>query len=283
MSVTATLLLSCPDRPGLVATVADFVFRNGGNILHADQHIDTSEGVFFQRVEVDLDGFLPRGEIEEAFAPIAERCSMRTAVRFSDEVARIAILVSKQPHCLFDLLGRWQAGELQAEIPLVVSNHLDHADAVRLAGPVYQHLPITADTRAEQERGLLDHLRRHEIDLVVLARYMQVLGAPIIDAYRGQVINIHHSFLPAFTGGDPYRRAHERGVKLIGATAHYATEDLDEGPIIEQDVVRVTHRDTAADMARKGRDLERIVLARALRAHLEHRVLTYGNKTLVFE
>ena len=279
---TATLLLSCPDRPGLVAAVADFVFRNGGNILHADQHVDHEAGVFFQRIEIDLDGFLPREEIEPAFAPIAQRFAMDAAVRFSDEVTRVAILVSKQPHCLLDLLGRWRGGELSVEIPVVVSNHEDHGDSVRFAGPQFVHLPVTADTRADQEKAVLETLRTNEIELVVLARYMQILGPEFIDTYRHRIINIHHSFLPAFTGADPYRRAHVRGVKLIGATAHYATEDLDEGPIIEQDVIRVTHRDTVAEMSRKGRDLERVVLARAVRAHVEHRILTYGNKTVVF-
>ncbi len=279
---TATLLLSCPDRPGLVAAVADFVFRNGGNILHADQHVDHEAGVFFQRIEIDLDGFLPREEIEPAFAPIAQRFAMDAAVRFSDEVTRVAILVSKQPHCLLDLLGRWRGGELSVEIPVVVSNHEDHGDSVRFAGPQFVHLPVTADTRADQEKTVLETLRTNEIELVILARYMQILGPEFIDTYRHRIINIHHSFLPAFTGADPYRRAHVRGVKLIGATAHYATEDLDEGPIIEQDVIRVTHRDTVAEMSRKGRDLERVVLARAVRAHVEHRILTYGNKTVVF-
>ena len=279
---TATLLLSCPDRPGLVAAVADFVFSNGGNILHADQHVDHEAGVFFQRIEIDLDGFLPREEIEPAFAPIAQRFAMDAAVRFSDEVTRVAILVSKQPHCLLDLLGRWRGGELSVEIPIVVSNHEDHGDSVRFAGPQFVHLPVTADTRADQEKAVLETLRTNEIELVILARYMQILGPEFIDTYRHRIINIHHSFLPTFTGADPYRRAHVRGVKLIGATAHYATEDLDEGPIIEQDVIRVTHRDTVAEMSRKGRDLERVVLARAVRAHVEHRILTYGNKTVVF-
>ena len=190
--------------------------------------------------------------------------------------------MSKQPHCLLDLLGRWRGGELSVEIPVVVSNHEDHGDSVRFAGPQFVHLPVTAETRADQEKTVLETLRTNEIELVILARYMQILGPEFIDTYRHRIINIHHSFLPAFTGADPYRRAHVRGVKLIGATAHYATEDLDEGPIIEQDVIRVTHRDTVAEMSRKGRDLERVVLARAVRAHVEHRILTYGNKTVVF-
>jgi formyltetrahydrofolate deformylase len=279
---TVTLLLSCPDRPGVVAAVAEFIYRHGGNILHAEQHSDAEEGVFFQRVEFSLEGFLPRDQIGPAFAPVAQRFGMRAAIRFSDERPRISILVSREPHCLLDLLGRWQAGELAAEIPVVISNHADHADAVRFAGPDYLHLPIGDGDKAQQEQAILRSLREHRVDLVVLARYMQILSGDFLEAVHHQVINIHHSFLPAFKGASPYRQAHERGVKLIGATAHYATVDLDEGPIIEQDVARVSHRDTVADLVRAGRDLERLVLARAVRAHVEHRVLTYGKKTVVF-
>jgi formyltetrahydrofolate deformylase len=281
--VTASLLLSCQDRPGLVAAVADFIYRNRGNILHADQHIDHGVGTFFQRVEFDLDGFgLARDEILPAFTPLATRFGMRSDLRFSDELVRIAILVSKQPHCLYDLLSRWRIGELPAEIPLVISNHPDHADAVRFMGPTFEHLPVTAETKPRQERAILALLREHRIDLVVLARYMQILSGPFVAEYPSRIINIHHSFLPAFVGARPYHQAYQRGVKLIGATAHYATEDIDDGPIIEQDVVRISHRDTVDDLIRKGRDLEKIVLARAVRAHLDHRVITHGNKTLVF-
>jgi formyltetrahydrofolate deformylase len=282
-SVTASLLLSCQDQPGLVAAVAEFVFRHHGNIVHAEQHVDHEDGIFFQRVEFDLAGFaLDRDEILTAFAPVANRFGMRCDIRFSDDVARVAILVSKQSHCLHDLLARWRGGELQAEIPLVVSNHADHADAVRFSGPEYVHLPVTPETRATQEAAIVELLTAHEIDLVVLARYMQILSPGFVRRYPERIINIHHSFLPAFVGAQPYRQAYERGVKLIGATAHYATEDLDEGPIIEQDVARVSHRDSVGDLVRKGRDLEKVVLARAVRAHLEHRVLAYGRKTVVF-
>jgi formyltetrahydrofolate deformylase len=280
---TASLLLSCQDQPGLVAAVADFVFRHGGNILHAEQHIDREVGIFFQRVEFDLDGFgLDRGEILAAFAPLRDRFGMRCEVRFSDDIARVAILVSKQPHCLADLLARWRSGELRAEIPIVISNHLDHAAVVRFNGPAYEHVPVDRANRPAQEAAVIEALAAHRADLVVLARYMQILSPAFVARFPNRIINIHHSFLPAFVGAQPYRQAYERGVKLIGATAHYATDELDEGPIIEQDVARVSHRDSVDDLVRKGRDLEKVVLARAVRAHLEHRVLAYGRKTVVF-
>jgi formyltetrahydrofolate deformylase len=280
---TATLLLSCPDQMGLVATMADWVYRHNGNIVHADQHTDASESVFFQRVEFDLDGFdLDRNEILPGLAPLIERFTMRCEVRFSDERPRVAILVSKQAHCMYDLLARWRMGELDADIPLVISNHSDHEDVGQHFDVAFHTLPVTAETRIEQESAILSLLAEHDIELVVLARYMQVLSAGFVAKYPSRIINIHHSFLPAFAGGRPYHQAHDRGVKLIGVTAHYATAELDEGPIIEQDVARVTHRDSVEDLVRKGRDLEMIVLARAVRAHLAHRVLVYGRKTVVF-
>jgi formyltetrahydrofolate deformylase len=282
---TAILLLSCPDRPGLTAKVTDFVFRHGGNIVRAEQHVDEEDDVFFQRVEFALEGFdLGRDELAAKFAPIADDLAMSWQLRYSDEHARIAILVSRQSHCLDDLLARWHAGDLGgAEVPLVVSNHSGHADRVAFMGPRYEHLPVTPETKGDQESRVLALLDEHAIDLVVLARYMQILSPAFIAKYRNRIINIHHSFLPAFVGARPYHQAHARGVKVIGATAHYATEDLDEGPIIEQDVMRVSHRDSVDDLARRGRDLERIVLARGVLAHLEHRVLTMGRKTVVFE
>ena len=282
---TAVLLISCPDRPGIVAGVADFVFRHGGNIVAAEQYTDHGAGTFFQRVEFELDRLdLAPEEIAIAFAEVAERFAMDVQVRFTDDVTRIGVLVSKLPHCLDDLLARWRIGELgNAEIPVVVSNHPEHADAVRFSGPAFAYLPVTPTTKAEQEEQLRRVLAHHRVDLVVLARYMQILTPAVLDAYPNRVINIHHSFLPAFLGGRPYHQAHARGVKLIGATAHYATERLDEGPIIDQDVTRVSHRDSVEDLARKGRDLERVVLARAVRAHLQHRVLVHRNKTVVFE
>jgi formyltetrahydrofolate deformylase len=281
----AVLLVSCPDQPGLVARVSDFVFHHGGNIVRLEEHVDRDDRCFFQRVEFELDRLaLGRDEIAPAFAPLARSFDMSWELRFTDEVARLAILVSKQPHCLDDLLNRWRTGDLgAAEIPLVISNHPDHAERVAYLGPEYVHLPVTASTRATQEQSILDLLSRHRIGLVVLARYMQILSSGFIAQYPSRIINIHHSFLPAFLGGRPYHQAHARGVKIIGATAHYATEELDDGPIIEQDVMRVSHRDSVDDLVRRGRDLERIVLARGVQAHLEHRVITFGRKTIVFQ
>jgi formyltetrahydrofolate deformylase len=281
----AVLLLSCPDQPGIVAAVSAFVYEHGGNIVRAQQHIDAEDDVFFQRVEFDLDGLdLGREEIGPAFARVADRFDMSVDLRFTDAVTRMAVLVSKQAHCLDDLLSRHRMGDFgSAEIPIVISNHPDHAATAAFAGSAFAHLPVTPETKRDQEAVALALLAEHRIDLVVLARYMQVLSDEFIDAYRNCVINIHHSFLPAFLGARPYHQAHERGVKLIGATAHYASEELDEGPIIEQDVLRVSHQDVVEDLVRSGRDLERVVLARAVRAHLHHRVLPYGRRTVVFD
>ena len=283
MTAHGVLLLSCPDQRGIVAAVAEFLVSHNGNIVHAEQHTDDVERVFFQRVEFEVDGLdLDRDEILRAFGPVAERFAMSAELRFTDRRPRVAILASKQPHCLFDLLSRWRSGELPAEVVAVIDNHPDHAALVGHLGLPYHHLPVEAGHKDEQERRVLELLAHHEVDLVVLARYMQILSPTIVDAYPSRIINIHHSFLPAFVGANPYRQAHDRGVKVIGATAHYVTADLDEGPIIDQEVARVSHRDAVADLTRKGRDLETIVLARAVRAHLEHRVLVYGRKTVVF-
>jgi formyltetrahydrofolate deformylase len=280
---TARLLLSAPDRPGLVAAVAEFIFRNGGDVTQADQHNDEEEGMFFQRVEFRIDSFkLSREELPSALAEVAGPLHMRWSVRYSDEERRVAVLVSRQSHCLVDLLGRWHAHELPGKPVLVASNHPDHADLVERFGIPYHHLPVTAETRAGQEAALVHVLDEARVELVVLARYMQILSATVIDRYPERVINIHHSFLPAFSGGQPYHQAYAQGVKLIGATAHYATAHLDQGPIIEQDTARVTHRDGVADLARTGRDLETVVLARAVRLHLTDRVLVHGHKTIVF-
>jgi formyltetrahydrofolate deformylase len=280
---TATLLLSCPDQQGIVADVAGFLARHGGNIVHAEQHTDAAEGVFFQRVEFELAGFdLDREAIAPAFAPVAEQFGMRVDVRFSDPRARLGILVSKQPHCLYDLLTRWHTGELAVDIPVVISNHADHADAAAWFGVEFHHVPVTPETKPVQEAVVQEILHRHDVDLVVLARYMQILSPSFTDAWPNRIVNIHHSFLPAFVGARPYHQAHDRGVKIIGVTAHYATADLDEGPIIAQEVTPVSHRDDVEDLIRKGRDLEVAVLARAVRAHVEHRVLVYGRKTVVF-
>ena len=278
---TAVLLISCRDQPGLVHAVAGFVLGLGGNIVHAEQHIDVESGVFFQRVEFTADD-LDVGTLHSAFAPVADRFGMAVQIRRSDERPRVAVLVSQQPHCLTDLLARWHSGELPAELVAVVSNHPDHEALAKYYGLAYHHLSVTAGTKSAQETAVLDTLAAHRVELVVLARYMQILGQRVLDAYPARIINIHHSFLPAFVGARPYRQAQQRGVKLIGATAHYATADLDEGPIIAQDVTPVSHRDAVADLVRKGRDLETVVLARAVRAHLEHRTLVYGNKTIVF-
>jgi formyltetrahydrofolate deformylase len=280
---TAVLLIACPDKPGLVHGVAQFVLDVGGNIVHAEQHVDREAGVFFQRVEFDLDGArIGPSEVAAEFAPVAARFGMDVAVRFSDERPRIALLASREPHCLSDLLARWRSGELHAEVVAVISNHPDHADLADFSGVPYHHLPISAPTRAVQEAELVKLLTGYDVELVVLARYMQILSPDVLARYPSRIINIHHSFLPAFSGARPYHQAQQRGVKLIGATAHYATVDLDEGPIIAQDVTTVSHRDSVADMIRKGRDLETVVLAQAVRAHVEHRTLVFGNKTIVF-
>jgi formyltetrahydrofolate deformylase len=283
-SATAVLLISCRDQKGLVAAVADFLYRRNANIVHADQHTDPEERVFLQRVEFELDGFeLAREDIAPAFQPIADRFGMAWALRFSDDTPRVAILVSKMHHCLYDLLARWRLGELHAEVPLVISNHPDAGGIAADYGIAFHHLPVTPATREGQESAIASLLDDERIDLVVLARYMQVLGDGFVSRYPQRIINIHHSVLPAFAGARPYHQAFERGVKVIGATAHYATPELDQGPIIEQDVARVSHRDSVNDLVRKGRDLEKVVLARAVDLHLRNRVIVYGNKTVVFD
>jgi len=284
MGATAVLLISCADQRGLVASVSDFLYRNDGNIVHADQHTDREEGVFLQRVEWEIDGFaIPRDGIARAFRPIAERFGMAWSLHFSDEMPRAAILVSKMHHCLYDLLARWRLGEFRCEIPLVISNHSDARPIAEEFGIPFHHLPVTRDTRAEQEARIVDLLESERVDVTVMARYMQVLSDGFVRQFPNRIINIHHSFLPAFAGARPYHQAHERGVKIIGATAHYATPELDQGPIIDQDVARVSHRDSVDDLVRKGRDLEKVVLARAVDLHLRSRVLVYGNKTVVFD
>jgi formyltetrahydrofolate deformylase len=282
-SPTATLLVSCPDQRGLVAKIANFIYANGGNIIHADQHTDFEAGLFLTRIEWQLEGFnLPRDLIGPAFNAIAQPLQANWQLHFSDAVPRIAIWVSRQDHCLFDLIWRQRALEFAAEIPLIISNHPDLGAIAEQFGIDYHHIPISKENKTEQEAKQLALLQQYQIDLVVLAKYMQVLSAEFIANFP-QVINIHHSFLPAFAGANPYQRAYKRGVKIIGATSHYVTEDLDAGPIIEQDVVRVSHRDDVGDLIRKGKDLERVVLARAVRLHLENRVLVYSNRTVVFE
>ncbi len=283
-AVTATLLISCRDQKGLVASVSDFLYRNEGNIIHADQHTDQEEAIFVQRVEWELDGFeIAREGIAEAFRPLAEAFEMDWSLRFSDEVPRIALFVSKLPHCLYDLLARWRLGELKAVIPAVVSNHEEHRAIAASFGVAYRRFEITPDMKEEQESRIAAWLEEERIDVIVLARYMQILGEGLIARYPNRIINIHHSFLPAFAGARPYHHAYERGVKIIGATAHYVTAELDQGPIIDQDVARVSHRDSVDDLVRKGRDLEKVVLARAVDLHLRNRIVVYGNKTVVFD
>lgn len=278
----ATLLVSCPDRPGLVAGLAQLLYGHGANILDADQHTDTAAGKFFQRIRMDLTALhTDRVALEHGIAEVAERFDMRYRLAYRSDRKRVALLVSKFDHCLHDLLMRHRARELDCEIPLIISNHPDLEPLAASYGVPFHVLPVTADTKSAQEAQVGQLLDADAVDLVVLARYMQVLSPEMTARYSGRIINIHHSFLPAFVGGKPYHQAHRRGVKVIGATAHYVTSELDQGPIIEQDVMRVSHRDTVKDLIRKGRDLERLVLARAVRLHLEDRVLAYDNKTVV--
>ena len=282
---TLIALLHGPDQPGLVARVAGWIFERGGNILHADQHRDMEAGIFFQRVEW-LPSLASASGVPQAmseFRAFATSLGMDAQIASSLQRSRVAVFVSKADHCFHDLALRWRAGEFSGDLVAVVSNHTDLADAARGYGLPFYHVPLTADTKAAAEARQLALLRELRIDVVVLARYMQVLSAEFLEKFGGPVINIHHSFLPAFAGGRPYHQAHARGVKLIGATAHYATRELDEGPIIHQDVTRVTHRHGVEDLIRLGRDLEKRVLAQAVRWHLDARVLAYGKKTVVFD
>jgi formyltetrahydrofolate deformylase len=280
---TAIILISCPDQKGIVARLSNYVFQQGGNIVDSDHHSDLQAGRFLGRIEWEYEGRpADREQLRVEVAKVAGPMGGQWELHFSDVVPRIAIWCSKQEHCLLDLLWRHQAGELGAEVAFILSNHdllRRHAEALGLP---FHVLPINRENKVEQEASQLDLLRREHVDLVVLAKYMQVLSPDFLQAFPG-VINIHHSFLPAFAGAQPYHQALARGVKLIGASAHFVTGDLDAGPIIEQDVIRVSHRDTVEDLVRKGKDMERLVLARAVRLHLNHRVLTYGNKTVVFE
>lgn len=284
-SRSAILLIHCPDQKGIVISITEFIFKNGGNILYLDQHVDTERQVFFMRVEWDLHDFIiTDGKIAEYFETlVAKRFSMNWRLHFSDEVPRMALFVSSLPHCFYDILARYEAGEWQVEIPLIISNHTAMQTMAGRLGIDYVHFPVNRENRAEQERKQLELLQQYQIDFIVLARYMQILSDEFIGNYPDRIINIHHSFLPAFPGARPYHSAHERGVKIIGATSHYATAELDAGPIIEQDVVRVSHEDSVEDMIRKGRDLEKMVLSRAVWHHLHHNVLVYENRTIVFE
>jgi formyltetrahydrofolate deformylase len=280
---TAVLLIACPDQPGIVAAVTEHLFGLGGNILDLDQHVDREAGVFLMRVSWTSDRpGLNEQTFTTGFHPLAGRFGMTWELRDPQQRAQIALFVTKESHCLFDLLARHQTGEWWADIPLIISNRDDLRGVAETFGIPFHLFPITADTKAAQEQAEIELLRAFNIDTVVLARYMQILSPDFLRAFPRRVLNIHHSFLPAFPGARPYHAAFARGVKIIGATCHYATADLDEGPIIEQDVIRVSHRDDVEDFVRKGKDAEKIVLARALTAHLEHRVIVYGNKTVVF-
>jgi len=284
MKNSAVLLISCPDRKGIVASISDFVFRHNGNILHADEHADEGCNLFLMRVEFDPSGFdIDLADFSKHFSPIADKFAMQWRLARSNYRPKMAILVSKYDHCLVDLLYRHKSGELACDIPLIVSNHPDNqpiADFYRIPFVV---VAISKDSKPEAERKILSLLQQHAPDFIVLARYMQVLSNDFVNEYPHRIINIHHSFLPAFVGAKPYHQAFARGVKLIGATSHYVTEALDDGPIIEQDVIRISHRDSLDDVLQKGRDLEKVVLSRAVRWHIENRILLYGNKTVVFD
>ena len=280
---TATLLVCCPDRKGIVAALAQLLYGHGANILNSDQHTDPLTSQFFQRIRFDMkEMHTDKVSLEGAIREVAERFGMEWELRHGAHRKKIAIFVSRYDHCLYDLLLRHRAGELRCDISMIVSNHSDTQPIAETFGLPYHIFPITKESKPEQEKREIALLQEQEIDLIVLARYMQILSAHFIETFPSRIINIHHSFLPAFMGGKPYHQAYQRGVKLIGATAHYATTDLDEGPIIEQDVIRSSHRDSVADLVRKGRDVERNVLSRAVRWHLDDRVLVHGNKTVVF-
>ena len=284
MMKTAKLLLHCPDKPGILAEVTDFITVNKGNIIYLDQYVDHVENIFFMRIEWELKDFLvPQEKIEDYFATLyAQKYEMNFRLYFSDTKPRMAIFVSKMSHCLFDLLARYTAGEWNVEIPLIISNHPDLQHVAERFGIPFHLFPITKETKEEQEKKEMELLAKHKITFIVLARYMQVISEQMINAYPNRIINIHHSFLQAFVGAKPYHAAFERGVKIIGATSHYVTTELDAGPIIEQDVVRITHKDTVQDLVNKGKDLEKIVLSRAVQKHIERKVLAYKNKTVIF-
>ena len=284
MKNTATLLITCPDTKGIVATIADFLYQHNANILHADQHQDAENSLFLMRVEWDLKDFsLDEASFAKAFEVIAKTYKMTWELKFSKDKPRMAIMVSQYDHCLADLLHRYKNNELQCDIPLIISNHLDTEKLAEFYGIPFFHIPVEKDKKKEAEAKQFALFDKYQVDFIVLARYMQILSEDFVKRYPQRVINIHHSFLPAFIGARPYHRAFERGVKLIGATSHYVTEVLDEGPIIEQDIDRISHRDQVEDLIQKGRDLERIVLSKAVRWHIENRILIYANKTVIFD
>lgn len=280
---TAILLVSCPDQRGIVAALSAFILEHNGNIIALDQYVDTEESVFFARMEWELEGFaIPLDQFAARFAPVAGPRRIRWTLHRSDQRPRMAVMVSKQAHCLYDILARCESGEWTVDVALVLANHEDHRGLVERHGLPFHCIPVSAATKAAAEARQIALLQGANVDFVVLARYMQILSPAFVQAFPLRILNIHHSFLPAFAGANPYRAAHDRGVKIIGATAHYVTDKLDEGPIIEQDVIRVSHRQGVDDLVRLGRDLEKIVLARAIYWHLQHRILVYKNRTVVF-
>ena len=284
MKNSAILRVQCPDSKGIDAALADFIYRAGGNILHFEQHQVAEASLYLARIEWDLNGFqIEMMDFEHLFSPIAKNLNMKWQIALSSDRLRMALLVSKYDHCLVDLLYRWHTGEFACEIPLIISNHPEARRHADFYGVPFHLIEVTPENKVESERQQRDLLEKHKIDLIVLARYMQILSPEFISSYPQRIINIHHSFLPAFVGAKPHHQAFERGVKLLGATAHYVTEVLDDGPIIEQDVIRISHRDSVQDLVQKGRDLEKVVLSRAVGWHLENRVLLYGKKTVVFD
>ncbi|MGI6656248.1 MAG: formyltetrahydrofolate deformylase [Desulfobulbus sp.] len=281
---SAILLIHCPDRQGIVAAVSAFIFKNNGNILFLDQHVDADRNVFFMRIEWDLENFIiPSNKIGEYFDTlIAKKFEMQWEIHFPHEIPRMALFVSKLPHCLYDILSRWKSREFEVDIPLIISNHEELAPVAQQFNIPFYHLPITKTNKQEQEQKQIQLLKEYDIELIVLARYMQILTAEFISHYQNKIINIHHSFLPAFPGARPYHSAFERGVKIIGATSHYVTAELDAGPIISQDVISVSHADSVDDLVRKGRDLEKVILSRAIWHYLQRQILTFQNRTVIF-
>ena len=281
---TAILLISCPDQRGITANIANFVYKNNGNIEHADQHIDSQFNTFFMRIEWSLDGFrLPKEEIAKEFSILATKFNMDWKLHFSDTPAKVAIFASYSTHCLYDLLFKYKENYFNCQIPLIISNAAKTKDIAKNFGIKFVHLPKDAKSKGEVEKKEITLLKKENIDTVVLARYTQILTKQFVDQFPNKIINIHHSFLPAFIGSNPYQQAYKRGVKIIGATSHYVTENLDAGPIIEQDTARISHRDSVEDLKRKGQELERVVLSQALRWHLERKILAYNNKTVIFD
>ena len=282
---TATMLIHCPDEKGIILSVTNYISRNNGNIVDLDQHVDSEQKIFFMRVEWTLSDFnIPRENIGAHFgSEVAQKYQMQYTIHFRDEKIRMALMVSKMDHCFNDILSRYKSGEWNVEIPLIISNHLDMEETANRFGIPYHYIPVSKQTKVEQEKKQLQLLSDHNIDFVVLARYMQILSENFIKDYSNRIINIHHSFLPAFPGAKPYHSAHERGVKIIGATSHYVTKELDAGPIIAQSTVNISHKDRVEDLVRKGRDIEKVVLSRAIWHHVNRRVLSYGNRTIIFD